>query len=467
MTHLAKTAWVTDELQPLAELVRRQQKKFDESRFKFLVRDANHIELDLTQEAITELLDSLGSKSLDECLDTLMAAIPELGNLRVNASKLLTDGTRRRLEFPSKPSEVPHVNIVNGEDMIMNNGSSQVSISEADRKGARIRLHFLAPGDFWNLPLIDRSLQDPKKIPNRKTTLSSVTHADGVWRTDIAINDKLHILEVIDDQTGFVRQSDSYGTHTRQYLPVVLPNGLAVPTLSVRISNRNRKLECAVSWVKQVELVEQHAPDAFFYAAQPRDKHCRFPGIFARRSRRSAAVIKGDFRSNSRCCRVLQSRIPIGSTTECIDGQSGRRSSETCGFSNWLDVHGTIDAPNLKEKIVILDFWRIGCGFCVVQLPEINAAAQHFTGSDVVILGIHDSGGDVDRVAKFAEQRDLIYPLAIDKPAPNDRSFGATSAAFGICGIPTSVVIDRTGRIAYIGTFKRAIAVADQLAKAK
>jgi len=66
-------------------------------------------------------------------------------------------------------------------------------------------------------------------------------------------------------------------------------------------------------------------------------------------------------------------------------------------------------------------------------------------------------------VAQFAQKRGLTYQLAIDRPAPDSRGFGTTFKAYGIQGIPHCAVIDRQGRIAFVGGLQQAAIEAAKL----
>jgi peroxiredoxin len=129
----------------------------------------------------------------------------------------------------------------------------------------------------------------------------------------------------------------------------------------------------------------------------------------------------------------------------------------------WLDQNGEAAPPDLKGKIVLIDFWGITCGPCVAQLPEVREAVRHFAGTDLVIVGLHERSGTVAEVAEFARKRGLAYPLAIDRDDPKTRGFGPTFADYGIHAIPSAVVLDRAGHVVYVGTFERALARAAAL----
>jgi peroxiredoxin len=81
------------------------------------------------------------------------------------------------------------------------------------------------------------------------------------------------------------------------------------------------------------------------------------------------------------------------------------------------------------------------------------------------VIGLHDRSGSVEKVAAFAREHGLTFPLAIDQPSstePNDW-FGATFQAYGIVAIPNAAVVDREGHVAYVGHFPKALQKAEEL----
>ena len=133
--------------------------------------------------------------------------------------------------------------------------------------------------------------------------------------------------------------------------------------------------------------------------------------------------------------------------------------------ASWLDRNGPTDPPDLAGKVVLVDFWGITCGPCVAELPEVQAAADHFAArsKDFVLIGLHDSGGTAEQVAEFARKRGLTFRLAVDRPADEDGWFGATFKDYGVRGIPAAAVIDRQGKVAFVGRFPEALQKAADL----
>jgi len=96
----------------------------------------------------------------------------------------------------------------------------------------------------------------------------------------------------------------------------------------------------------------------------------------------------------------------------------------------------------LKGKVVVLEFWNTACGPCIRAIPHLNDLVEQFQGKPVVFLSISDD--NPDRLQQFLRKRPIKSWLALDAP------FGPTRDAFGVTGIPTTFLIDPTGRIAAI-----------------
>jgi thiol-disulfide isomerase/thioredoxin len=96
---------------------------------------------------------------------------------------------------------------------------------------------------------------------------------------------------------------------------------------------------------------------------------------------------------------------------------------------------------SLKEyrgKIVILDFWYRGCGWCIRAMPQIKGLVADFQGQPVVVLGMNTDTDAAD--AQFVvEKAGLNYAtLKVGQDLPNK---------YGVPGFPTLVIIDQRGNV--------------------
>lgn len=104
---------------------------------------------------------------------------------------------------------------------------------------------------------------------------------------------------------------------------------------------------------------------------------------------------------------------------------------------------------DLRDKIVILDFWASWCHPCAVQAPILDRVARRYP-DEVVVLGINVD--DTPEIAKkYATQKGLSYPILMDTEGQAQGPYGASS-------LPTIVLIDKQGNIVTFvqGVFREA-----------
>jgi thiol-disulfide isomerase/thioredoxin len=95
----------------------------------------------------------------------------------------------------------------------------------------------------------------------------------------------------------------------------------------------------------------------------------------------------------------------------------------------------------LKEfhgKVVVMDFWYRGCGWCMRAMPQVKQLAAEFKGQPVVVLGMNTDRDEAD--AKFVvDKMKLDYAtLKIDRNLPEK---------YGVQGFPTMIIIDQQGKV--------------------
>lgn len=108
-----------------------------------------------------------------------------------------------------------------------------------------------------------------------------------------------------------------------------------------------------------------------------------------------------------------------------------------------------------KGKVYVLEFWATWCGPCIAAIPHVSKLQEKFADEGVIVIGQNVFERDESQVEPFLKRMGdkMDYRVALDDKSENERGAMATTwmAAAGQNGIPCSFIIDREGKIAWIG----------------
>ncbi|MCA9292789.1 MAG: redoxin domain-containing protein [Phycisphaerales bacterium] len=129
------------------------------------------------------------------------------------------------------------------------------------------------------------------------------------------------------------------------------------------------------------------------------------------------------------------------------------------------DLEVGVAAPNLTDvtwlrgdavkewksgEVYVLDFWATWCGPCVASIPHINDLQQGFKDQHVHVIGVAIWPNEkMVPTEKFINTReDMNYTIAADIDGKTANAF---MTAAGQNGIPTVMVIGKTGKLEWLG----------------
>lgn len=113
------------------------------------------------------------------------------------------------------------------------------------------------------------------------------------------------------------------------------------------------------------------------------------------------------------------------------------------------DINGnTIKLRDLKGKIVVINFWFTTCPPCIMEIKDLNKIANKYKKNGVVFLAV--TFDNKDKITPFLKEHPFYYKIISD---------ATIIRKYGINGFPTSILIDKEGKIMYkkIGVFTRAL----------
>jgi len=105
----------------------------------------------------------------------------------------------------------------------------------------------------------------------------------------------------------------------------------------------------------------------------------------------------------------------------------------------WLDGGQPFDLAAYRGKVVVLNFWASWCVDCKLETKTLHAAAAHWQGKDVVLVGVDST--DLKSAARGYMARYAVnYPIVHDDDGSAGRSWGVT-------GFPETFIIDKVGKV--------------------
>ncbi len=110
-------------------------------------------------------------------------------------------------------------------------------------------------------------------------------------------------------------------------------------------------------------------------------------------------------------------------------------------ITNW--IHNTPKDKNLKNKVIVLEFWATWCAPCIKAVPHLNKIQKKFKGNDnVVFLSLSDE--------KEATIKKKLKKVNFSSIVVSDIT-KQTNKNFGVKFLPLTLIIDKQHVIKWIG----------------
>lgn len=95
-----------------------------------------------------------------------------------------------------------------------------------------------------------------------------------------------------------------------------------------------------------------------------------------------------------------------------------------------------------RGQVVMLNFWATWCGPCRQEMPALNSLYEKYRTAGFVLLGVNVDVEPANAV-RMVERLKVTYPILFDQ----DKT---ASVLYQVKAMPTTVLIDRDGKIRHV-----------------
>ncbi|MDQ3837567.1 MAG: thioredoxin family protein [Thermoproteota archaeon] len=100
-----------------------------------------------------------------------------------------------------------------------------------------------------------------------------------------------------------------------------------------------------------------------------------------------------------------------------IDKSQFKMAPELTKINGFINSN-PVTLADLRDKVVLLDFWTYSCINCIRTIPYLNAWYEKYADDGLVIIGVHtpefDFEKDYNNVKAAVEKFDIKYPVVQD-----------------------------------------------------
>jgi len=103
---------------------------------------------------------------------------------------------------------------------------------------------------------------------------------------------------------------------------------------------------------------------------------------------------------------------------------------------------GNLSLSGLKGQVVMINFWATWCGPCRQEMPLLQQIQARYEPLGFTLVGINVEP-DSAAAQAWLTQVPVSFPILFDRQ-------NKVAESFGVEGMPSSVFIDRSGKVRYV-----------------
>ena len=125
---------------------------------------------------------------------------------------------------------------------------------------------------------------------------------------------------------------------------------------------------------------------------------------------------------------------PAGGRPEDLLGKPAPDFTLEAAGGGQLHLHELI-----AGRVAVVAFWRIACGPCRVEAPQLSALYDRYRDKGLVVVAVNGYDESKERVERFVREKGLTHPIGLmGKKIAGDYTVGS---------YPVTFLVDHTGAV--------------------
>lgn len=102
-----------------------------------------------------------------------------------------------------------------------------------------------------------------------------------------------------------------------------------------------------------------------------------------------------------------------------------------------------VSLSSFKGQVVLLDFWEVWCGPCIVSMPKVQALYDKYRSKGLVVYGVVNDQRNIQSTNEFVKKRSIKLPVLI-----GDEQFQKNYKFDG--SVPLYLLINKKGEVSLV-----------------